>query len=80
MGYFEQLLKDRKLKEMRIDEDRSVWDAAITTVRLTPEGIERETASIVPSVSTETVLNITLERGQIKLRRYMREIPPKGRF
>ncbi|GEM_PF-2958383 len=80
LRYFEQLLKDRKQTEMTIDFEHSQWDATLTVVRLTKDGIERETVGTDFSLPVENVMTITLSsNGKITAREVIRKKTNKKR-
>jgi len=66
LRYFERLMKDKGFKQMTLERERSNLDESVTVVRLTPQGIVRETrAKIFGTGNMPTFTVILDKRGRI---------------
>lgn len=81
LRYFEAYMKKRRITEMTICEEASMLDATTTKIKLTKEGVVRETfgKTIENSISTATeeFIKVTLQpNGKIRIRETTKELPP----
>ena len=82
LTYFGQVLRDRKITELIIEGGESQWDKGIVKVKLTDEGIVRETRHeiVVPPFNQSTQLVILKPNGKIEFRELDTTSKPNDRF
>jgi hypothetical protein len=80
LRYFAELLKKKGKTKMVVDREQSQWDTTTTTVKLTQEGIVKESASAVFSFGSAVAWRVTLKpNGSLQFQEVFREKPENPR-